>query len=133
MGAFSRNSYRNLKQCHPLMQTLFLRVVLVFDCTIITGYRGAKAQQLAFDSGHSQLQWYQSPHNQLPSLAVDAAPYPIRWDDRERFHLFAGYVIGRAHDLNMDVQWGGDWDMDWDIHDNRFDDLTHFQLLNPPE
>ena len=28
-----------------------------------------------------------------PSRAVDVVPYPIDWDDRERFHLFAGFVI----------------------------------------
>ena len=38
--------------------------------------------------GRSKLSWLESKHNCEPSRAVDIAPYPIDWDDRERFsHL----------------------------------------------
>ena len=62
---------------------------------------------------------------------MDVAPYPLRWAERERFHYFAGYVLGRAFDMDIPLIWGGDWDGDFEIFDNKFDDLVHFQLANP--
>jgi len=65
----------------------------------------------------------------LPSLAVDVAPYPIDWNDRERFCYFAGYVKGIAKSLGTELRWGGDWDRDTQVKDNNFDDLPHFELV----
>ena len=67
-------------------------------------------------------------HNALPSKAVDVAPYPIDWEDREGFILFAGYVLGVASQLGLNIRWGGDWDGDFDLSDNEFDDLVHFEM-----
>lgn len=68
-------------------------------------------------------------------MAVDVAPYPIDWEDRDRLHYFAGYVMGTAaylYDLGVmsyRVRFGGDWDMDTQTADNTFDDLVHFELI----
>jgi len=32
----------------------------------------------------------------MPSDAVDVAPYPIDWNDKERFYYFAGERWGHA-------------------------------------
>ena len=56
------------------------------------------------------------------------APYPLDWDDRERFQYFAGFVLGTAKQLNLDIRYGGDWDSDNDLKDNNFDDLVHFEI-----
>ena len=66
--------------------------------------------------------------NANPSRAVDVAPYPIDWSDRERFTYFAGFVKGIASQMGIDIIWGGDWDNDTDLKDNGFDDLVHFEL-----
>ena len=81
------------------------------------------------------LRWPQGKHNSMPSQAVDVAPYPINWHDRERFHYFAGYVMGVAERLRQEgkirsyLRWGGDWSMDTQVKDNRFDDLVHFEIV----
>ena len=62
-------------------------------------------------------------------MAVDVAPYPIAWDDRERQTLFAGYVLATAKALGVELRWGGDWDGDTEVRDNQFDDLVHFELV----
>ena len=56
------------------------------------------------------------------------APYPIDWDDRERFHLFAGFVIGIAKSMGITLRWGGDWNMNFEVDDNQFDDFPHFEI-----
>lgn len=64
----------------------------------------------------------------MPSNAVDIAPYPIDWNDRERFTYLAGHVKMAAHMLGIKVTWGGDWNNNNEVKDNNFDDLPHFEL-----
>jgi hypothetical protein len=80
-----------------------------------------------------RVQWPDSKHNQSPSMAVDVAPYPIDWADRERFNYFAGYVMGVASQHGIALRWGGDWNRDWKVRDNNFDDLPHYELIVPKE
>ena len=105
-----------------------MRVVQKFDNTIITGHRGEAEQEQHYLEGRSKVQFPNSKHNTLPSVAVDAAPYPIDWNDRERFTYFAGYVLGVADSMGISLRWGGDWDRDTEVKDNNFDDLLHFEL-----
>jgi len=65
----------------------------------------------------------------MPSLAVDAAPYPIDWNDRDRWMRFSGFVLGVARAYGVTLRWGGDWDRDWDVADNRFNDWPHFEIV----
>jgi peptidoglycan L-alanyl-D-glutamate endopeptidase CwlK len=72
----------------------------------------------------------------MPSSAIDVAPYPIDWDDRERFVYFAGQVMGISDVLyehgviSRPLRWGGDWNRDTKVRDNNFDDLCHFELVD---
>lgn len=137
MPRYSETSRARLATCHPDLQVIFNEVVQHFDNTIVCGHRPKSDQDKAVREGKSQVQWPNSRHNSDPSMAVDAVPYPIDWNDRERMTLFAGYVQGVADQLfdlgqiNHRVRWGGDWDRDTEVNDNRFDDLPHFELVKP--
>ena len=128
MAKFGKVSRRRLKTCKNELQLLFKEIVKNFDCSIIVGYRGREDQNRAFREGHSKVEWPNGKHNKNPSSAVDVAPYPIDWDDRERFIYFAGFVKGVAYRMNIPIRWGGDWDSDTELSDNKFDDLVHFEL-----
>ena len=128
MARFGNKSKKHLKTCDERLQTLFSEVVKVFDCSILVGHRGEEDQNKAYADGNSQVKWPKGKHNKKPSIAVDVAPYPIDWEDRERFSYFAGFVKGVAWRLNISIRWGGDWDGDNDLSDNNFDDLVHFEL-----
>jgi hypothetical protein len=128
---FSTRSKSKLRGCDPRIVMLFEHVVIDFDCSILCGRRGAAAQQEAFDSGHSKAKYGQSPHNTEPlSMAVDAAPYPIDWNDRDRFIYFGGFVLGVAKEMDVPIVWGGDWNSNRDLSDQTFDDLVHFEIRN---
>lgn len=129
MPAYSAKSAENLAECDERLQRVFNEVIRTVDCTIITGHRGEAEQNEMFRTGKSQLQWPDGKHNSRPSKAVDAAPYPIDWQDRERATLFAGFVVGIARGMGVELRWGGDWDSDWQVADNNFDDLWHFELV----
>tara|TARA_R110002020_G_scaffold234671_2_gene446766 strand:+ start:165 stop:557 length:393 start_codon:yes stop_codon:yes gene_type:complete len=128
MPKFSKKSKAKLNTCDKRLIELFNKVVKKFDCTIIEGHRSKDRQNKLFDEGKSKLQYPNGKHNATPSMAVDVAPYPIDWNDRERFTYFAGYVIGIAYQMGLKIRWGGDWDMDTEVKDNNFDDLPHFEI-----
>ena len=129
MPSYSKRSAANLATCHPDLQRVFNEVIKIFDCTILQGHRGEEEQNAAYHKGLSKLKFPESEHNVEPSMAVDAVPYPIDWEDRERMSLFAGVVLGVAHGMGVALRWGGDWDRDTEVADNRFDDLPHFELI----
>ena len=128
MPRFSTRSKSRLHTCDERLVDLFNEVVKGFDCTILEGHRGKKAQNEAFNKGNSKVKFPNGKHNQSPSVAVDVAPYPIDWSDRDRFHYFSGYVLGIASKMGLKIRWGGDWDMDTKTKDNKFDDLVHFEI-----
>tara|TARA_A100001391_G_scaffold122821_1_gene83718 strand:+ start:178 stop:570 length:393 start_codon:yes stop_codon:yes gene_type:complete len=130
MPRYSNRSAIKLAECDDRIQRVFNKVIDAIDHTVLVGHRDEAAQEEMYDQGRSQLQYPNSKHNQFPSQAIDVAPYPIDWNDRERFTLFAGFVLGTAQEMGIKLRWGGDWDRDWETADNSFDDLVHFELLN---
>lgn len=130
MPKFSKRSQTKLDTCHPDLKTLFTKVVETFDCTVLCGYRGEEEQNDAYDSGRSKVRYPDGKHNHNPSNAVDVAPYPIDWNDKDRFYFFAGFVKGLATSMGIKIRWGGDWDGDNDLKDQTFFDLPHFELLS---
>lgn len=131
MPTFSKHSRKILNTCHPKIQSVFDEVVKTIDCRAISGRRDEDEQNELYRTGKSQLRYPDSYHNKSPhSKAVDIVPYPIDWSDRERFTLFAGFVLGIAEGKGIAMIWGGDWNGDFRVSDNRFDDFAHFQLLD---
>jgi peptidoglycan L-alanyl-D-glutamate endopeptidase CwlK len=135
MPKFCEKSKSNLKTCHFDLQIIFNNVIKYFDCSIICGHRNFEDQDKAYQAGLSQLKFPNSSHNLMPSLAVDAAPYPIVWTDVNRIRYFAGFVMGVAETLRLQkiithkLRWGGDWDRDTELKNNHFNDLVHFELV----
>lgn len=126
---FSKASQHRLDQCDERLQEIFTIADKVCSCSIITGARNEVEQEEMYRTGRSKVRFPNSKHNLSPSLAVDAAPYPIDWNDRERFTLFAGLVLGIAHERGVKLRWGGNWAMDWNVKNNTFDDLVHFEIV----
>lgn len=124
MPAFSGKSAARLAEVDPRLQEVFNEVIKHFDCTILEGLRSPERQAQLVADGKSKT--LDSKH--LKGLAVDAAPYPVDWNDRERFSYFAGFVVGIAASKGIALRWGGDWDNDRLLDDNTFDDLPHFEL-----
>lgn len=139
MPKFSERSLSNLATCHIDLQTIFLEVIKSFDCIVAEGYRNKEDQEKAFNSGKSKVHYPNGKHNTRPSMAADVYPYEpkvsIDWKDNERFHYFAGYVMGIAQKLKDEgkithgIKWGGDWDRDTQIKDESFRDTGHFELV----
>ena len=124
MYRFGKRSKARLKRVKPELVNVLNELVKIMDVTIIEGLRTEERQKQLVASGASKTKF--SKH--LEGKAVDLAPYPIDWEDRDRFHYMGGMIRGIAKQLNVNVRWGGDWDSDGETKDNGFDDLVHVEL-----
>jgi peptidoglycan L-alanyl-D-glutamate endopeptidase CwlK len=133
MPSFGKASKSRLDTCDPRIVEIMEEVVKHFDCSILEGRRDQATQDEYFRTGRSKLQWPNSKHNcNAPDLskAVDVAPYPIDWNDSNRFFILAGYIKGIAAVKGYKIRWGGDWDGDNDFKDQTFNDLPHFEIVD---
>jgi peptidoglycan LD-endopeptidase CwlK len=121
-------SLHKLATCDDRLQALVTAVAARIPCVVLEGHRGQQAQDAAYAAGKTKLRWPHGNHNATPSRAVDLAPAPVDWNDRERFTLFAGFVLGTAAAQGVSLRWGGDWNGNFNVADNSFDDLVHFEL-----
>jgi peptidoglycan L-alanyl-D-glutamate endopeptidase CwlK len=135
MPRFSVQSNNRLMTCDQRLVLVFEEVISIVDCTVLCGARSKEAQNEAYRTGHSKVQWPESKHNvaeafpathsptdeevvavqALPNLseAIDVAPCPIKWNDRRTFDHFAGVVRAVAHELEIPIRWGGAWKQNW--------------------
>ena len=128
MPKFGRKSKERLNTCDSKLQKVFNEVIKHVDCSVLEGHRSKDRQNKLFEEGKTKVKYPNGRHNRQPSSAVDVTPYPVDWKDRERQTLFAGFVIGVASQMGINLRWGGDWDQDFQVVDNRFDDFPHFEL-----
>ena len=128
MYKFGSRSRRAMENIDPRLKKVLNEVIKYVDCSVLEGHRNEERQNKLFEEGRTKVKYPNGRHNANPSRAVDVVPYPIDWNDRERFHLFAGFVLGIAKSMEINLRWGGDWDQDWYVHDNRFDDFPHFEI-----
>lgn len=148
MPRFSKTSLRRREGVHPNLCRLFDRIVLKFDCIVLSygGVRKLELQQWLVDNGKSKT--LNSKHLVQPSgfgHALDVAPYwrevpHVRWPSQQEgveamvevwkvWSAFGGYVRGIAESLEISVRHGADWDSDWEFGDQHFTDSPHWELI----
>lgn len=70
----------------------------------------------------SKVTWLNNPfaskHSQ--GRAVDLVPYPVDWNDLAKFRLIAEAMKQAAKELNVSINWGGDW--------QKTKDYPHFEV-----
>lgn len=133
MFNYSRNSEDKLFTAHKILNFLFHVIISGRDNTIVTGHRYEEEQNEKFNKGFSKIKWPNGKHNSIPSDAVDSAPYlegKATWN-RQQALYYAGFVMGVAWLLGIEIRCGADWDCDGSVTDQGFHDETHFELVNP--
>lgn len=123
MPTLSTVSRSRLDAAHPLLRKLFLACAADPKCppfAVLDAQRGRVAQEKAFALGNSKAHFGQSAHNFAPAVALDVVPYPIDWNNLDRFRKLAAFVQAKARSLNIDITWGGDWP--------KLKDMPHYEL-----
>ena len=122
MPRFGRASRANLSTAVSDLQKIFNLAVKEFDCSVLVGHRGKKQQNEAFDGGFSTKRYPNSKHNKRPSQAVDVVPYPVDWNDLDRYRELACIVFGIASRLGIRVRCGG-------LFKGKFKDYPHWEVI----
>lgn len=71
----------------------------------------------------SKVTWLNDPlaSKHVTGKAVDLVPYPVDWNDLNKFRKISVAVKAAAVELNVEISWGGDW--------ARTKDYPHFELV----
>ncbi len=125
MPRFGQKSIKRLKGVDPQLVNVLNEAIKMMDITIIEGVRSKNRQLELLKLGATKVKY--SKH--IDGKAVDLAPCPIDWKDRDRFHYMGGMIRGIAQQMGINIRWGGDWNSNGVVADNNFDDLVHFELV----
>jgi len=119
---FSDKSQERLNTCDERLRRICEEAIHVspIDFTVLCGHRTELQQMIAYQENKSKVQWPDSKHNPKPSLAVDLVPHPLDWKDLNRFSMLAGVILTVANQLDIPLEWGGNW--------KTFKDYPHYQL-----
>lgn len=120
MYRLSKISERNLIGVHPDLVNVVRRAIQIteVDFRVIEGVRTIEKQYQLLMKGASKT--LNSRH--LNGHAVDLAAMvgsEVRWD-WPLYHKIAAAMKQAARELNVPIEWGGDW--------RSFKDGPHFQL-----
>lgn len=132
MAMYGRLSMLNLDGVHPMLKNWGMRLVKVFDHKVVSGVRDLATQRRYVELGVSKTM--NSKHliqHDGYGHALDLAPYPVNFNHTRDFDVLAGYGMMLAHEMNIPLRWGGDWDSDKTVYDQSFNDLGHFELVIP--
>ena len=115
--SLSFRSRQRLSGVHPDLVAVVKRAIEITeqDFSVLEGIRGIERQRQLVKEGKSTTM--NSRH--LTGHAVDLVPYPVSWD-WEYFYPIADAMKAAAKELDVDLEWGGDW--------KSFPDGPHFQL-----
>lgn len=115
MPDFGSKSQERLVTLHDKLQYTLQDAIKITDFAIVWGYRDEASQNEAYATGHSDRPWPNSLHNQMPSRAVDVAPWPIHWESLQDFIFLAGVITACAGARGIKIKWGGRWKhpQDW--------------------
>ena len=111
-------SMQSLSGVHPDMVAVVKRAIEItgVDFTVIEGIRNINRQRELFKAGKSTTM--NSRH--ITGHAVDMVPWPVDWEDLERFEVMSEAMKTAAEELEIPIVWGGDW--------KSFYDAPHFEL-----
>lgn len=119
MPRFSKVSLDHLATCDHRLQKICFEAITTRDFKVIYGHRTQVQQDAAYRRGKSKVKWPYSKHNKMPSLAVDVAPYPIDWEDIDRFVDLSRTILRIADVMKIPILWGGTWGWDWGHYELR--------------
>lgn len=118
--ALGERSRKSLEGVHPDLVSVVERAIKLTeqDFMVIEGLRTVERQKKLLAEGKSKTM--NSRH--LTGHAVDLCPYPVDWNDHSKFKAIADAMKEAAEELNVPIEWGGDWKGGWD--------KPHFQLTH---
>ena len=128
----SERSLNNLKGVDERLVKIVKRAIQITeqDFIVIEGLRTREQMMINYGKGRSaselakhgipasyakpkeaKVTWLSDPFasNHAKGLAVDIVPYPVTWDDLNKFKLINEAMQKAARELSVSLDWGGLW------------------------
>ena len=100
-------SLQNLSGIHPDLRKVADRALQLTtqDMTVIEGIRSVERQRQLLAQGHTRTM--NSRH--ITGHAIDVVPWPVDWDDWDKFDSLATAFAQASRELEIPITWGAAW------------------------
>ena len=101
------------------------------DFTVLEGVRTLERQRELYAQGRTapgKIVTWTMKSRHIEGKAVDLVPYPLDWNDLEKFNKIKDAMFQAARELDVNLRWGDDWDGDGKYREKGEYDSPHFEI-----
>ena len=101
------------------------------DFTVMEGVRTLERQRELYAQGRTapgKIVTWTMKSRHIEGKAVDLVPYPLDWNDLEKFNKIKDAMFQAAKELDVNLRWGADWDGDGNYREKGEYDSPHFEI-----
>ena len=101
------------------------------DFTVLEGKRSLERQRQLYAQGRTApgkiVTWTMNSRH-VEGKAVDLVPYPLDWNDLDKFDKIKDAMFAAAKEQDVNLRWGADWDGDGNYREKGEYDSPHFEI-----
>lgn len=101
------------------------------DFTVLEGVRTLERQRELYAQGRTapgKIVTWTMKSRHIEGKAVDLVPYPLDWNDLDKFDKIKNAMFQAAREQDVNLRWGADWDGDGKYREKGEYDSPHFEL-----
>ena len=101
------------------------------DFTVMEGVRTLERQRELYAQGRTapgKIVTWTMKSRHIEGKAVDLVPYPLDWNDLDKFNKIKDAMFQAAKELDVNLRWGADWDSDGNYREKGEYDSPHFEI-----
>lgn len=101
------------------------------DFTVMEGVRTLERQRELYAQGRTapgKIVTWTMKSRHIEGKAVDLVPYPLDWNDLDKFNKIKDAMFQAARELDVNLRWGADWDGDGNYREKGEYDSPHFEI-----
>ena len=128
-----KTSLARLKGVDETLVNIVKRAIEIseVDFTVLEGLRTIERQRELFAQGRTapgKIVTWTMKSRHLEGKAVDLVPFPLDWNDLEKFDKIKDAMFKAAAEQKVNLRWGADWDGDGIYREKGEYDSPHFEL-----
>lgn len=101
------------------------------DFTVLEGVRTLERQRELYAQGRTapgKIVTWTMKSRHIEGKAVDLVPYPLDWNDIEKFNKIKDAMFQAAKELDVNLRWGADWNGNGEYREKGEYDSPHFEI-----
>lgn len=101
------------------------------DFSVLEGVRTLERQRELYAQGRTapgKIVTWTMKSKHIEGKAVDLVPYPLDWNDLEKFNKIKDAMFQAARELDVNLRWGADWNENGEYREKGEYDSPHFEI-----